>query len=100
MLENYESSKYYNTFYIFSPETFALVVRLQGDVVNAVEYEDKKTFKLNNNTKHVKWLTKDRIAIEEKIDYRTDWKILERVTDGQNMLNRITSQIVSGNTKY
>ena len=61
---------------------------------------DKKTFKLNNNTKHVKWLAKDRIAIEEKIDYRTDWKILERVTDGQNMLNRIASQIVSGNTKY
>jgi len=84
----------------FSPETFALVVRLQGGVVNAVEYEDKKTFKLNNNTKHVKWLAKDRIAIEEKIDYRTDWKILERVTDGQNMLNRIASQIVSGNTKY
>ena len=100
MLENYESSKYYNTFYIFSPKTFALVVRLQGGVVNAVEYEDKKTFKLNNNTKHVKWLAKDRIAIEEKIDYRTDWKILERVTDGQNMLNRIASQIVSGNTKY
>lgn len=100
MLENYENSKYYNTFYIFSPETFALVVRLQGGVVNAVEYEDKKTFKLNNNTKHVKWLAKDRIAIEEKIDYRTDWKILERVTDGQNMLNRIASQIVSGNTKY
>ena len=100
MLENYESSKYYNTFYIFSPETFALVVRLQRGVVNAVEYEDKKTFKLNNNTKHVKWLAKDRIAIEEKIDYRTDWKILERVTDGQNMLNRIASQIVSGNTKY
>ena len=48
----------------------------------------------------MKWLAKDRIAIEEKIDYRTDWKILERVTDGQNMLNRIASQIVSGNTKY
>jgi hypothetical protein len=92
MQENYESSKYYNTFYIFSPETFALVVRLQGGVVNPVEYEDKKTFKLNNNTKQVKWLTKDRIAIEEKIDYRTDWKILERDTDKQTMLSRIARQ--------
>ena len=97
MLENYESSKYYNTFYIFSPETFALVVRLQGGVVNPVEYESKKSFKLNNQTKHVKWLAKDRIAVEEKIDYRTDWKILERVTDGQTMLSRIAGQDVSGN---
>jgi hypothetical protein len=99
MLENYESNKYYNTFYIFSPETFALMVRLQAGVVNPVEYEGKNAFKLNNHTKHVKWLTKDRIAVEEKIDYRTDWKILERVTDGQTMLGRIASQNVSGSRR-
>ena len=96
MHENYEASKYYNFFYIFSPKTFTLVARLQGGVVNPVEYEGKKAYKLNNQTLHVKWLTKDRIAIEEKIDYRTDWKILERVTDGQTMLSRIASQKVSG----
>jgi hypothetical protein len=45
---------------------------------------------------HVKWLAKDRIAIEEKIDYRTDWKILERVIDGQTMLSRFASQEVPG----
>lgn len=99
MLENYETSNYYNTFYIFSPETFALVVRLQAGVVNPVEYEGKKAYKLNNKTVHVKWLTKDRIAIEEKIDYRTDWKILERIIDGQTMLSRISSQNVSGNRR-
>ena len=97
MHESYETSKYYNSFYIFSPETFALVVRFQGGVVNPVEYEGEKAYKLNNHTKQVKWLTKDRIAVEEKIDYRTDWKILERVTDGQTMLSRIASQNVSGN---
>lgn len=95
MHENYESNKYYNSFYIFSPKTFTLVVRLQGGVVNPVEYEGKKAYKLNNKTLHVKWLTKDRIAVEEKIDYRIDWKILERVTDSQTMLSRIASQYVS-----
>ena len=99
MHESYETDKYYNSFYIFTPETFALVVRLQGGVVNPVEYEGKKVYNLNNQTLHVKWLTKDRIAVEEKIDYRTDWKILERVTDGQTMLSRIASQNVSGNRK-
>ena len=99
MHESYEASKYYNSFYIFSPKTFALVVRLQGVVVNPVEYEGKKAYKLNDHTKQVKWLTKDRIAVEEKIDYRTDWKILERVTDGQTMLSRIAGQNVSGNHK-
>ena len=99
MLENYETNRYFNSFYIFGPETFTLVARLQGGVVNSVEYEGKKAFKLNNNTKHVKWLTKDRIAIEEKIDYRTDWKILERVIDGQTMLSRFASQKVPGNRR-
>lgn len=95
MHEHYASSKYHNSFYIFSPNTFALVFRFQGGVVNPVEYDGKKAYKLNGKTQRVKWLTKDRIAIEEIIDYRIDWKILERVTDGQTMLNRIASQYVS-----
>lgn len=95
--ENYESSKYHNTFYIFTPNTFTLVIRLQGGVVNPVEYEGKKAYKLQKNTTNVKWLTKNRIAIEEKIDYRTDYKILERITDGRTMLSHIASQNISGN---
>ena len=95
MHEHYASSKYHNSFYIFSPNTFALVFRFQGGVVNPVEYDGKKAYKLNGKTQRVKWLTKDRIAIEEIIDYRIDWKILERVTDDQTMLNRIASQYVS-----
>jgi hypothetical protein len=75
------------------------VVRLQGGVVNPIEYEGKKAYKLNKQTVHVKWLTKDRIAIEAKIDYRTDWKILERVIDGQTMLSRFASQEVPGNRR-
>ncbi len=95
--ENYKSSKYYNTFYIFTPNTFTLVIRLQGGVVNPVEYKGKKAYKLPKDTLNVKWLTKNRIAIESKIDYRTDYKILERVTDDQTMLSRIAKQNVLGN---
>ncbi len=96
MHANYEASKYHDFFYIFSPKTFAMVLRLQAGVVNAVAYDGKKAYKLNNQTLRVKWLTKDRVAVEEKIDYRTDWKILERVNDGLTMLRRIANKTVSG----
>ena len=99
MLESDEKSKYHNSFYIFGPQTFALVLRFQGGVVNPVEYNGKKAYKLNDKTLRVKWLTKDRIAVEEKIDYRTDWKILERIADGQTMLSRIASQNISDNRR-
>lgn len=100
MLENYESSKYYNSFYVFTPKSFAVVVRLNGGAANSVEYDGKKAYKLNNKTtSRVIWLTKDRIAVEEKIDYRTDYKILERVNDGQTMLSCIASRYVSGSRR-
>ena len=96
MHETYEQSKYRNIFYVFSPQSFALVFLGRGGVANPVEYNGKKCYTLNGKaTQNVKWLTKDRIAVEEKIDYRTDWKILERVTDGQSMMNRIASHCVT-----
>ncbi|MBR0539058.1 MAG: hypothetical protein IJK36_02395 [Bacteroidales bacterium] len=94
--ENYETSKYFNSFYIFAPKSFALVLLSRGGVANAIEYNGKNTYKLNNKAISVKWLTKDRIAIEERIDYRIDWKILERVNDGQTMMGRIATRFVSG----
>jgi len=96
MLEDYKSSKYYNTFFVFTPKSFTLFLRLQGGVVNPVEYEGKKAYKLNNTVIRIKWLTKDRIAVEEKVEYRTDWKILERVTDGHTMISRIATNYLSG----
>lgn len=97
LLENYESSRYSNTFFVFTPTTFALVlVNRGGGVANPVEYEGKNAYRLNDKASlKVKWLTKDRIAVEERIDYRTDWKILERVTDGHTMLSRIASRNIS-----
>ena len=54
-------------------------------------------YKFGNKTCQVKWLSKDRIAVEEHIDYRTDWMILERVTDGTTPLSHIASQFISKN---
>ena len=94
MLEKYEDSKYRNTFYVFTPQSFALVMLGRGGIANPVEYIGKKAYKLGfNNVSKVKWLTKDRIAVEEHIDYRIDWKILEHVNDGQSMMSRIAGYI-------
>ena len=96
MHENYETSKYFNSFYVFTPKSFALVLLGRGGVANPVEYDGKKSYKLNNKTiSNVRWLTKDRIAVEERIDYRIDWKILERVTDGETMMSRFARQHVN-----
>lgn len=95
MHENYETSKNFNSFYVFTPKSFALVLLGRGGVANPVEYDGKKSYKLNNKTiSNVRWLTKDRIAVEERIDYRIDWKILERVTDGETMMSRFARQYV------
>jgi hypothetical protein len=40
-------------------------------------------------------LTKDVIALEVRIDYRIDWQILERITDGQSLMGKIASQYVA-----
>ncbi len=88
----YRTSKYFNSFMVLSPKNAVLITSGRGGGVDKVEYDGKKAYKMGNKTYQVKWLTKDRIAVEEHIDYRIDWQILERVTDGQTPLSRIASQ--------
>ena len=38
-------------------------------------------------------------AAIQHIDYRIDWKILERVNDGQSMMSRIAGYYVSNKRK-
>ena len=95
--EQYPTSKYLNFFVIFTPKTYAAVFNnFSRGLANPVEYNGKDAYKLGNKTIRVKWLSKDCIAVEEAIDYRIDWQILERDTDGQPMLSRIASHFVSG----
>ena len=92
--EDYLTSKYFNCFVIFTPKYYTIIAKSGGAVAN-VEYDGKKSYKFGNKTQQVKWLSKDRIAVEEHIDYRTDWMILERITDGTTPLSHIASQYVS-----
>jgi len=91
--EQYPQSKYFNNFFVFSPKDLVLVSG-NGGAVDEVTYDGKKAFKVGTVTYPVKWLSKDRIAVEEHIDYRTDWRIMERVTDGQPPLSHICSQYI------
>ena len=99
--EQYPTSKYFNSFVVFEPKNWTMIngssgmQGVGGGVVDKIEYNGKKAYKIGNTTRQVKWLSKDRIAVEEHIDYRTDWMILERVTDGTTPLSHIASQYVS-----
>jgi len=92
--EQYDKSKYFNSFFVFAPKYLTMLIQ-NGGVVDKIYYNGKKSYKCGNMTRQVKWLSKDRIAVEEHIDYRTDWMILERVTDGTTPLSHIASQFVS-----
>ncbi len=89
--EDYMQSRYFNNFMILSPKHIVRVDRGGGFVVNAT-YDGKKSYTYNDVTHQVKWLTKDRIAVEYHTDIGIDWMILERVTDGQTPLSHIISQ--------
>ncbi len=94
LYEQYQKSKYFNSFIVFAPKNWTLIAK-SGGAVNKIEYNGKKSYKSGNKTSQVKWLSKNRIAVEEHIDYRTDWMILERVNDGTTPLTHIASQFVS-----
>jgi hypothetical protein len=97
---NYENSKYVGQYLTFTPEALVAtnmnVRRSASGVasggVQKCELPDKNTLKLPRETSTIKWLSKDVIALEVRNDFRIDWQILERVTDGQSLLSRIASQ--------
>jgi hypothetical protein len=93
--EQYPTSKYFNSFVIFTPKDWTMIVGGASGGVEKIEYNGKKSYKVGNKTQQVKWLSKNRIALEEHIDYRTDWIIMERVTDGTTPLSHIASQFIS-----
>jgi hypothetical protein len=95
--EQYRTGKYFNSFMVLSAENAVLITAGRGGAVDKVEFDGKNAYKMGNKTYRVKWLSKNRIAVEERIDYRIDWQILERVTDGQTPLSCIASQNMNRN---
>ena len=57
--------------------------------IASVSYIDKKSMKVGNQVMNLTWLSKDIVALEVKQDWRTDYEIWQRVTDGVPVLNRI-----------
>ena len=92
--EQYPTSKYFNSFVIFAPKDWTMIAGGTSGAVDRIEYDGKKSFKIGNKTQQVKWLSKDRIAVEEHIDYRTDWMVMERVSDGTTPLSHIATQFI------
>lgn len=62
-----------------------------------IEYIGNKGYKIikdkfnddANETLNVKWISNDLIAVEFKVDYRTDYRILERMKDEKAILDYI-----------
>ena len=78
---------------VFTPQSLTTVFS-RGGGVDIIELNGKKAYMSAGKTYQIKWLSKNRIAIEDHIDYRTDWMILERVTDGSTPLSHIAGQYV------
>ena len=91
--EDYADSRYFNTFIVLSPKNMVRVNGSGGFIVDAV-CDGKKAYTYNDVTHQVKWLSKNRIAVEQHTDIGIDWQIMERVTDGQSPLSHICSQYI------
>ena len=94
--EKYAKSRHFNHFMVFTPNSLTTIYPRGGET-EKIECTGKKsyTYKSTNSTWTVKWLSKNRIAIADtSVDYRRDWMILERVTDGTTPLGNIARQYV------
>jgi hypothetical protein len=93
MQEAYEDSKFRNQHFVITPNKI-VPVYLSGiceGYMQDVRFPSKNTIMYNGKTVVIKWLSKDIIAMEVKIDYRTDWQILERETGAESLLSRVAS---------
>ena len=99
MREEYAKSRYYNrNFVVFGEKyMFETLNYGQGDY-EEIEYLGKKSFKIikdrfrddQNETRSIKWISDDIIAIEFKEGYRTDYQILEKMKDDKPIIDFIT----------
>ena len=88
--DNYERSRYYNTFIVVTPSE-EILVTYRGGAVSNYQYVNKKTIQNGNKTCSLKWFSNDCVAVSEQIDYRTDYQIWERVTDNTPLFDVIKS---------
>ncbi len=68
-----------------------IVASNQGMLSNA-EYNGKKSLKINGTEHHIKWLSKDCIAIDFTNGYRTDYEIWQRIDDEEPIIKKIADK--------
>lgn len=78
-------------FAVYTPSHIIMVSPNQGMILNA-EYKDKGSFKMSKTERHVKWLSKDCVAIDFTDGYRTDYEIWQRIDDEEPLINKIADK--------
>lgn len=100
MKAQYATSKNVGQYVTITPNVFVTTTlnkrtdqdrQATGDV-RRVQFPNKNTLMLPKEKCSVKWLSKDVIALEVYNDFRTDYQILERVSDGQSVMSLIASR--------
>lgn len=97
MLNSYSESKHYNKIFLVFSEKNMLITDDNVGSYDEIEYIGNKGYKIikdkfnddANETLNVKWISNDLIAVEFKVDYRTDYRILERMKDEKAILDYI-----------
>lgn len=90
--QQYPTSRFFDTFFIFTPSHWVGVANNGVGKVSQIQYDGKNACKIDNESVRVKWISKDCIAVEERIDYRIDWQVLERITDGVSPFSRMAGK--------
>ena len=79
------------TFAIYTSSNLIIASPRRGSLMD-VEYDGKKSVKINTTSRQMKWLSKDCVAIAFTNGYRTDYEIWQRVNDGESIINKIADQ--------
>ena len=98
---NYETSKYVGEYLSIAPSSivYVLVDKNSGGQVMKGGSKDKNSLTQNDQTRAIKWISKDIAAMEIRKENISNWQILERVTDGQTLMSRILSSQTSNRNR-
>ena len=97
MLNDYSESKHYNKIFLVFSEKNMLITDDNVGSYEEIEYIGNKGYKIikdrfnddANEALNVKWISNDLIAVEFKVDYRTDYRILKRMKEDKSILDYI-----------
>jgi len=98
MRDEYANSRYYNRNFVVFGEKFMFETLNYGQgYYEEIEYNGNKGYKIikdrfhddENETRIIKWLSNDLIAVEFRDGYRTDYQILEKVKDDTSIIEHI-----------